>query len=413
MTPSSSTQQLRQELTLRRCCGGMSGTATRAADERRRGARCAAAAARGAAAALRPGRLSQQGQPERRRDRGLLQGPGQRAQFAAPEQARRSSTSCSTSKSMKKGINVSRGRASQVLRREPGALHDAERASREPHPGQGRSRRVGRGERGRRAGQGRRVLRAGARRTRAAFAELAKKNSDDPGSAAKGGDLDFFGRGAMVKPFEDAVFALKPGERRAIVETEFGYHIIRLDAARGGRNARLRQGARTDRERGEGRSSRSSEFAEAAERSPTLVYEQSDSLQPAADKLKLELRKAHGAAHAGAGRHRRTGSDKFLAALFAPEAREQQAQHRGDRSRRRTSSRRGASSQHRPARQLPFEEVKDRVRAALVAQQAAALARKEGEATAGSAEERQRRRASLPPPQKLSRSSTNERAARR
>jgi peptidyl-prolyl cis-trans isomerase D len=66
------------------------------------------------------------------------------------------------------------------------------------------------------------------------FAELAKKNSDDPGSADKGGDLDFFGRGAMVKPFEDAVLALKPGETSGIVETDFGYHIIKLTAVRGG-----------------------------------------------------------------------------------------------------------------------------------------------------------------------------------
>ena len=78
------------------------------------------------------------------------------------------------------------------------------------------------------------ALLADLRKAPATFADVAKKNSGDAGSAARGGDLDFFGRGAMVKPFEDAAFAMKAGEISNVVETDFGFHIIRLDAVRGG-----------------------------------------------------------------------------------------------------------------------------------------------------------------------------------
>jgi parvulin-like peptidyl-prolyl isomerase len=64
------------------------------------------------------------------------------------------------------------------------------------------------------------------------FAKLAKENSDDAGSKDKGGEYDFFPRGTMVAEFENAAFALKPGEISNLVETQFGYHIIKLEDRR-------------------------------------------------------------------------------------------------------------------------------------------------------------------------------------
>src|ERR1700694_258573 len=66
------------------------------------------------------------------------------------------------------------------------------------------------------------------RRNPASFADVAKKESQDPGSAAQGGDLGFFSRGSMVKPFEDAVFAAKKNEIVGPVASDFGYHVIRV-----------------------------------------------------------------------------------------------------------------------------------------------------------------------------------------
>lgn len=115
----------------------------------------------------------------------------------------------------------------------------------------------------------------------AQFAELARKNSQDPGSAAKGGDLGMFGHGMMVKPFDEAVFALKQGEISGLVRSDFGYHIIRLTAIKPaqvtpysevqqGILAKLRQQKSAD------------SFAELADKFSNTVYEQSDTLQPAA-----------------------------------------------------------------------------------------------------------------------------------
>ncbi|MEK9940551.1 MAG: SurA N-terminal domain-containing protein [Methylotenera sp.] len=110
------------------------------------------------------------------------------------------------------------------------------------------------------------------------FEELAIKNSQDPGSAAKGGDLGSFGRGAMVKAFEDAAFSMKENEISNLVESEFGYHIIKLTEI-SGQSADF--ASLKPQIKGELIFQKAQAlFVEKAEGFSNMVYEQSDSLQP-------------------------------------------------------------------------------------------------------------------------------------
>jgi peptidyl-prolyl cis-trans isomerase D len=222
-------------------------------------------------------------------------------------------------------------------------------------------------------------LLAEVRKSPARFAELAQKNSDDPGSAVKGGDLDFFGRGAMVKPFEDAVFALKAGDISSVVESDFGFHIIQLVALRGGEKKPF-EAVKAEIENEIRQQQAQRKFAEAAETFTNTVYEQSDSLKPVADKLKLTVKTASAVTRSvQQGAQGPLANAKFLTAIFSDDA---------VRNKRNTEAVEIAPNQlasarvtnHAPARKLPLEEVKDQVRLRVVAAQAAALARKEGEA---------------------------------
>jgi peptidyl-prolyl cis-trans isomerase D len=210
------------------------------------------------------------------------------------------------------------------------------------------------------------------------FAELAKKNSDDPGSAERGGDLDYFGRGAMVKPFEDAVFAMKPGEIGNVVESDFGYHIIHLTGQRGGEKKAF-EAARAEIEVEVAKQLAQRRYAEVAEQFTNTVYEQSDSLQPVIDKLKLEKRSATVQRTPAPGAAGPLASAKLLESVFGNDA---------VRNKRNTDAVEVGPSQlaaariveHMPARTLPLTEVKEQVRDRVIAEQAAALGRKEGQA---------------------------------
>ena len=119
------------------------------------------------------------------------------------------------------------------------------------------------------------------------FEELATKNSQDPGSASKGGDLGSFGRGAMVKPFEDAVFSMKVNQISDLVESEFGYHIIRLNGVTGQSTSFDSMKAQIKGELIFQKAQ--AKYAELADEFSNTVYEQSGSLKPAADKFGLQV----------------------------------------------------------------------------------------------------------------------------
>jgi peptidyl-prolyl cis-trans isomerase D len=152
----------------------------------------------------------------------------------------------------------------------------------------------------------------------AKFAELARKNSEDPGSAEKGGDLGSFGRGLMVKPFDDALFSMKPGDIAGPVETQYGYHIIRLDGIKGGQVTPFEkvkpQLADEARKAKAGKA-----FSEAAEKFNDMVYEQFDSLQPVAEALKLTVQKSDWVSRTGGNMNPLLNNEKLLAALFSDE----------------------------------------------------------------------------------------------
>ena len=212
----------------------------------------------------------------------------------------------------------------------------------------------------------------------ASFGEVAKKNSQDEGSAVNGGDLDFFGRGAMVKEFDAAVYAMKQGEISNLVETDFGFHIIQLTGTRGGEKKPF-DAVRAEVESEVRKQLAQRKYAEAAEQFGNLVYEQSDSLQPVADKLKLQVQTGTVARQPQAGAIGPLASTKLLDAVFGAEAL---------RNKRNTEAVETGPSQlvsarvtqHNPARVPPLADVKDKVRALLVNKLASAEAKKAGEA---------------------------------
>ena len=121
------------------------------------------------------------------------------------------------------------------------------------------------------------------------FADLAKEFSDDSGSAKSGGELGFLGKGVLVKEFEDALFQMEPNEIRGPVETAFGFHIIKLSEIKPAQVAPVEE-VEDSIEETLKRQKITSRFGEIAEEFSNIVYEQSDSLLPAADRFNLTIK---------------------------------------------------------------------------------------------------------------------------
>ena len=149
----------------------------------------------------------------------------------------------------------------------------------------------------------------------AKFAELAKKNSQDPGSAEKGGDLGMFGRGAMVKAFEEAAYSMKPGQVSDLVQSEFGFHIIKLTEVSG--QAQSYESLKPQIRAELMYQKALAKFSEEAENFNNLVYEQSSSLKPAADNYGLQVQKTDWVSAADGAKFFK--NDKLMSLVFSNE----------------------------------------------------------------------------------------------
>jgi peptidyl-prolyl cis-trans isomerase D len=227
------------------------------------------------------------------------------------------------------------------------------------------------------------------------FAELAKQYSQDPGSKDNGGDLGFFARGAMVKPFEEAVFKLKPGQMSGLVESDFGYHIIKLIAIKPAKDgepeqrqashillnapaaAKDFQAMRADIERDLKKQRLGKKFAEAAETFANLAYEQPDSLQPIADRFKLKVQQSGWLTRRADPAAGALNNQKLLDALFSPDS-------LGSKHNTEVVDT-GADTllvarvlEHKPAAVRPLDEVKGEIVNKLIVQESIGLANKRG-----------------------------------
>jgi peptidyl-prolyl cis-trans isomerase D len=210
------------------------------------------------------------------------------------------------------------------------------------------------------------------------FSEFAKKFSQDAGSAPNGGDLDYFAKGAMVKPFEDAAFKLKPGEISDVVESDFGFHIIKLTdikTASAGNFQQLRPQLEADLKKEQARK----KYAELAEQFSNLVYEQSDGFDAVVQKLKLPVQNAKGITReVNGGGKVIWANPNLLKSIFSQESisRKRNTEAVETAANQLVSAR---ITDYRPSTQLSLDNVKQLVVQALLREKSLELAVKDGQ----------------------------------
>jgi peptidyl-prolyl cis-trans isomerase D len=212
------------------------------------------------------------------------------------------------------------------------------------------------------------------------FAKLAKEFSKDPGSADKGGDLGFFSKGLMVKSFEDAAYQLQKNEISPLVESEFGYHIIVLTDIKPA-VVKPFSAVKDQIETAVKGQLFTKKYAELADQFNNLVYEQSDSLKPVADKLMLKIQTVNDVTRQpnpalGASP---VNSPKFLAALFTNEV--IKSKHNSEVVEVAPYTLiAGRIIEYGPVSTRPFDEVKSIITTRVVQEQESKLAQEAGEA---------------------------------
>ena len=217
------------------------------------------------------------------------------------------------------------------------------------------------------------------RKNPANFAEIAKAQSQDQGSAAQGGDLGVVEKGAFVKPVEDAIYALKEGEVSGLVQSEFGYHVIKVTSLKPAQQKPLAE-AKDEIAADLKKQKLSKKYSEMAETFTNMVYEQSESLKPVADKLGLKIETVDGLTRKPNPQLGQApfNNEKFLAALFGVDA---------VKNKRNTEAVEVSPSvlisgrvvEFKPATKRPLAEVDAQIRQRVTLEEAARLARAAGE----------------------------------
>jgi peptidyl-prolyl cis-trans isomerase D len=207
------------------------------------------------------------------------------------------------------------------------------------------------------------------------FEKLAKEHSQDPGTAEKGGDLGLFSRNMMVKSFEDAVFQMKLNEISNVVETNFGFHIIKLTGIKEGKPVRFSEVKGQVEEEARKQKARKL-FDEMAEGFSNTVYEQSDSLKPAAEKFHLTIQQG-GWIGKNNGSAPYFSNPRMLQAVFSDDAIKNK--HNTEAIEVAPDTLVSARAlDYRPASTPSLAELKDKISTKVAREQAAEAAVKEG-----------------------------------